>query len=140
MDVEQVNGTWIMVHEGHAGTYALTSADGLTWCDSGLIIGLSGAAFDAFGQVTPFIHTEDGTRWDGLFYGGASDSCWCKNRVGIALPLGESLPTDPDLGCESCVEGSDCTLACRSGGHGIDGFCASPGSSDPAACCACVDL
>ncbi len=138
MDVEQVAGTWLMLHEGHSGTLALTSADGLTWCDQGQIMGLTGGSWDAYGQVTPFVYTEDGSRFDALLFGGASHSCWCHNRIGQALPVGDTMPTDPDDGCGGCVADSDCTQACRDGGYGVDGFCSAPGSTDPGACCACV--
>jgi hypothetical protein len=138
--VDLVAETWLMLHEGVDGTYAYSSADGLSWCDQGRISALSGSSWDRYGQVTPFVYTSDGSRFDALFYGGASDACWCRNRVVLALPEGESLPADPDLGCSSCVASSDCTQACRDGGHGVDGFCAVPGSTDPGACCACTAL
>jgi hypothetical protein len=126
------------VHESQSGSYAATSADGLSWCDQGLILATSGAAWDRYGHVTPAVYTRDGSRFDALYFGGASDSCWCRNRVGVALPSGDPTPPDPDAGCGGCVGGSDCTEACRDGGYGVDGFCAVPGSADPGACCACV--
>lgn len=43
-----------MLAESHVGTCAQTSADGLTWCDQGLVL------------------TSDGGRFDALFFGGAS--------------------------------------------------------------------
>lgn len=138
VDVERIGDTWVMLREAGDGTYASTSADGLAFCDQGRIFGLSGQDWDRYGQVTPFVFTGDGSRFDALLFGGASDACWCRNRIGLALP--ESVPptSDPDAGCELCVAGSDCTQACRDGGYGVDGFCAAPGSTDPAACCACV--
>ncbi len=138
VDVARIADTWILLHEGHTGTWAQTSADGIAWCDQGQVFGLTGASWDRYGQVTPFIHSADGTRLDALLFGGASDPCWCRNRIGLALPQGVSLPDDPDAGCGACVAASDCTQACRDGGHGVDGFCAVPGSTDPGACCACV--
>lgn len=138
VDVERVGDTLVMLAESHVGTYAQTSADGLTWCDQGLIFGLTGADWDVYGQVTPFLFTRDGSSFDALFFGGASDACWCRNRVGQALPAGDARPADPDEGCGGCVEDSDCTQACRDGGYGVDGVCAAPGSTDPGACCACV--
>lgn len=138
IDVDRVADTWVMLEESGAGTYAQTSADGVTWCDQGLIFALTGASWDQYGQVTPFLDTRDGTRFDALLFGGASDSCWCRNRIGQALPEGDSLGADPDEGCGGCVAASDCTEACRDGGYGVDGYCAVSGSTDPGACCACV--
>lgn len=138
VDVDKIADTWILLHEGTTGTWAQTSADGIEWCDQGQVFGLTGQPWDSYGQVTPFIYSADGTRFDALLFGGASDACWCRNRVGLALPEGVALPEDPDAGCDGCVSGSDCTQACRDGGYGVDGFCAVPGSTDPGACCACV--
>lgn len=138
VDVERIADTYVMVQESGSGTLAATSADGVTWCDQGLVMGLTGAGWDAYGQVTPFLWSRDGARVDALLFGGASDACWCRNRIGQALPAGDPYPADPDAGCGACVDGSDCTEACRDGGYGVDGLCASPGSADPAACCACV--
>lgn len=138
VDVDKIADTWILLHEGHTGTWVQTSADGITWCDQGQIFTLTGQSWDRYGQVTPFIFSADGTSIDALLFGGASDECWCRNRIGLALPEGVPLPEDPDAGCDSCVSGSDCTQACRDGGYGVDGFCAVAGSTDPSACCACV--
>ena len=138
VDVERVAETWVLLHEGHTGTLALTSADGVSWCDQGQIFALSGETFDAYGQVTPFVYTHDGSSFDALLFGGASDACWCRNRIGLALPSDITTPEDPDAGCEGCVADSDCTQACRDGGYGVDGYCSAPGSTDPAVCCACV--
>lgn len=136
--VQRIADTYVMVQESHDGTLAATSADGLDWCDQGQIFGLTGASWDAYGQVTPFLYSKDGSRVDGLLFGGASDACWCRNRIGQATPEGDPVPADPDAGCGACVSASDCTEACRDGGYGLDGYCAEPGSADPGACCACV--
>ena len=138
VDVERIADTWVMLQESGAGTLAATSADGITWCDRGLVLALSGGAWDAYGQVTPFVYSQDGSRFDALLYGGASDACWCRNRIGEAMPEGTPAAADPDAGCGGCVANSDCTEACRDGGYGVDGYCAVPGSVDPNACCACV--
>jgi len=138
VDVDRVGDTWVLLHEGHSGTLALTSADGVAWCDQGQIFGLTGGDWDAYGQVTPFLYSRDGSSFDALLFGGASDACWCRNRIGLALPEGVPAPADPDAGCGGCVADSDCTQACRDGGYGVDGWCAAPGSTDPGACCACV--
>ena len=136
--VQRIADTYVMVQESHDGTLAATSADGLEWCDQGQIFGLTGASWDAYGQVTPFLYSKDGSRVDALLFGGASDACWCRNRIGQATPEGDPVPSDPDDGCGACVNASDCTEACRDGGYGLDGYCAVPGSADPGACCACV--
>jgi predicted GH43/DUF377 family glycosyl hydrolase len=138
VDVERIEDTWVLVYESWVGSYAATSADGLSWCDQGLQLGTSGADWDTYGHVTPFVYTRDHTRIDALLFGGASDSCWCHNRIGEALPSSDAIPSDPDAGCDGCARDSDCTEACRDGGYGVEGFCAAPGSTDPAACCACV--
>lgn len=138
VDVERIGDTWVMLQESGVGTLAATSADGLGWCDQGLIFSLTGASWDQYGQVTPFVFTRDNTSFDALLFGGASDVCWCHNRVGAAWPVGQEPGADPDDGCEACVGGSDCTEACRDGGYGVDGLCAVPGSADPGACCACI--
>lgn len=138
VDVERIADTWVMLQESVSGTLAATSADGLAWCDRGLVLNLTGESWDAYGQVTPFVLSADGSRLDALLFGGASDACWCRNRIGQALPAGDPTPIDPDAGCEGCVADSDCTEACRDGGYGVDGHCAVPGSVDPGACCACV--
>ncbi len=138
VDVDRVADTWVLLHEGQTGTSAFTSADGVGWCDQGLVFGLTGQSWDAYGQVTPALYTRDGSSFDGLLFGGASDACWCHNRVGLALPEGVEATPDPDAGCEACVAESDCTQACRDGGYGVDGYCAVPGSTNPDACCACV--
>ena len=139
VDVARLDATWVLLHEGGDGTYAATSADGVTWCDQGRLIGLSGEAFDAYGQVTPLLYSATGATFDALLYGGASDPCWCKNRIAEVYPSGTAAPPDPDAWCASCVVGS-CVDACRDGGYGIEGYCGAPGSADPSACCACVAL
>jgi predicted GH43/DUF377 family glycosyl hydrolase len=138
VDVERIANTYVMVAEAQNGSWAFSSADGLQWCEQGQIFGLTGQSWDAYGQVTPFVLSKDGSRWDALYFGGASDACWCHNRIGQVLPEGDILAEDPDLGCGACVGASDCTQACREGGYGVDGFCAVSGSTDPNACCACV--
>jgi predicted GH43/DUF377 family glycosyl hydrolase len=140
VDVELVDGTYIMVREAGDGVYASTSADGSTWCDQGKIANLSGGAWDQHGHVTPFIHAAS-TDFDALFVGGASDACWCKNRIGALYPSGYVFPADPSTGCSNCIGAhADCSAACRAATLGVEGYCAVPGSTDPGNCCACVPL
>jgi hypothetical protein len=136
VDVEKIGNTFIAVYESHVGTYAQSSANGLQWCEQGLILGLSGQSWEAFGQVTPFIFKDQGI-FKGLYFGGASNACWCKNRIGLATSLDFQVGSDPDIGCGLCVANSDCTQACRDGGYGVEGLCAVPGSSEAQSCCAC---
>jgi hypothetical protein len=136
VDVEKIGETFVAVFEGLEGTYAQTSADGLQWCERRLIFGLTGQGWDAFGQVTPFIFKDQGM-FMGLYFGGASDSCWCRNRIGLAVRAEFMVGSDPDVGCGGCVANSDCTQACRDGGYGVEGSCAAPGSNRGDACCAC---
>lgn len=143
VDVEYVTSgsqpTWVMVREGGSGVFASTSGDGVTFCDQGQISTLSGSAWDAYGQVTPFLWKDAAGQLASLWVGGASDACWCHNRIGALLGSGLSWPADPSAGCGACLGGSpDCTTACRAGGYGVEGYCANPGSTDPGACCACV--
>jgi putative oxygen-independent coproporphyrinogen III oxidase len=136
VDVERIGDTFVAVFEGHEGTYAQTSADGLQWCERRLIFELTGQGWDAFGQVTPFIFKDQGM-FMGLYFGGASDICWCRNRIGLAVRAEFMVGSDPDVGCGGCVANSDCTQACRDGGYGVEGSCAVPGSDRGEACCAC---
>ena len=138
VDVELIGETFVMLREAHDGTYAATSADGITWCDAGSLVGLSGRPFDTFGQVTPFVASWTGD-FDALLYGGASDDCWCHNRVAQLYPAGVAAPPDPNAGCGGCTS-RNCTEDCRAAGFGIEGLCAHPGSTEPGRCCACVPL
>jgi len=138
VDVDVVGGTYVMLREAGDGTYSATSRDGVVWCDQGRLIGLSGQPFDQYGQVTPFIMSLSGG-FDALLYGGASDSCWCHNRIALLLPAGIDAPADPNAGCDGCTS-RNCTEDCRGAGFGVEGYCAHPGSTDPGVCCACVPL
>ncbi len=139
VDVKRLGETYVMLREAGDGTYASTSADGLSWCDQGRILGLSGQPFDAYGQVTPFLYSRDGASLDAVLYGGASDPCWCKNRIAQVYVATQDAPPDPSAGCEACLVGADdCAEACREAGLGVEGVCAVPGSADPSACCACI--
>jgi hypothetical protein len=136
VDVKQVGGVFVLVHEGGDGTHWATSVDGLCWVDRGLLFGKSGGAYDAHGQVTPFLDVVNGSPV-GVYFGGASAPTWDENRVAVAPAAGVVLPA---AGCTGCLApGLSCAEACASGGHGDSGSCGAPGSTDPGACCSCGD-
>jgi hypothetical protein len=133
IDVKKVGGVYVMVREGGDGTYWATSADGLCWVDRGKLFGLSGKAYDAYGQVTPFLHVE-GDALKGVWFGGASVNTWNKNRIAVAW--GVSPPAGG--GCSGCTTaGWTCSTACKQAGGGVHGACGAPGSQNPGACCTC---
>ena len=137
VDVERVGDTYVMLREGGDGTYWATSPDGLCWTDRGRLFARSGAAYDAFGQVTPFLEVEGGAV-RGVWFGGASVSTWNRNRIALALPAG--APSPGPWGCTACVAaGVTCTEACVGAGGGRSGSCAVPGSTVEGRCCACAD-
>ena len=87
VDVKKVGGVYVMVWEGNNGTYWATSVDGLCWVDRGILFGLSGASYDAYGQVTPFLEVSNG-RFHSIWFGGASVPSWNRNRIGAAYAPG----------------------------------------------------
>jgi hypothetical protein len=135
VDVKKVGNVYVMVAEGLDGTYWYTSPDGLCWASQGRLFGLSGRAYDAFGQVTPFLEVENGAL-SAVWFGGASISTWNKNRVAVAFPSNVTLPAGG--GCAACASpsGSSCASACAAAGVS-GGACGAPGSTTPSACCAC---
>jgi hypothetical protein len=52
VDVKRVDGVYVMVREGHDGTYWASSADGECWVDRGRLFGLGGGPDDQYGQVS----------------------------------------------------------------------------------------
>lgn len=136
VDVKKVGGVYVMLRESGDGTYFATSVDGLCWVDRGLLFGKSGSAYDAYGQVTPFLFVEHDEA-TAVYFGGASASTWDKNRIAIAHVTGVVPPAS---GCTGCVPpGSTCAEACASAGAADYGTCGSPGSQTAGACCACAD-
>jgi len=134
IDVDLVDGVYVMVRESHVGTYWATSDDRVCWTDQGLLFGLSGAAYDAYGQVTPFLEVESGAL-TAVWYGGAQVSTWNENRIAAAYPTG-TAPTDGG-GCTACTSpGISCAEACGPVGYS-SGHCGNPGSTDPGNCCSC---
>ena len=135
IDVARVGSGYVMLTEAHGGTRYYTSEDRINWRNHDLLIELSGRDYDLFGQVTPHLVVSDGAV-QALFFGGASHSCWCKNRIAVALPV--SGPRDLQ-DCEGCLQGfATCVDACRAlGARG--GMCVAPHSLDPDVCCECEE-
>jgi len=131
VDVKKIGGVYVMLREGGDGTYWATSPDGTCWVDRGKLFSKSGAPYDQFGQVTPFLDVEGG-KLAAVWFGGASVSTWDKNRIAVAFPAGASVPSGG--GCTACTTaGLSCAEACSTSG----GSCGAPGSTNPGACCAC---
>ena len=140
IDVDRVGTEYILLAEGGDATHRYNAPDPVSWSYQGKTLTLSGQTYDQFGQVTPFLYVED-CQLVAVFYGGASDACWCKNRIAAAWPNGEGPdPGTPPAGdCSSCLVGfNTCTAACQAAGK-ASGTCANPGSTDPDACCACEE-
>jgi hypothetical protein len=140
IDVDRVGTEYILLAEGGDATHRYNAPDPVSWSYQGKTLTLSGQPYDQFGQVTPFLYVED-CQLIGVFYGGASDACWCKNRIAAAWPNGEGPdPGTPPAGdCSNCLVGfNTCTAACQAAGK-ASGTCANPGSTDPSACCACEE-
>ena len=134
IDVDKIGGVYVMLMEGHEGTYWATSVNGICWVPRGLLFKISGKSYDAHGQVTPFLEVEDG-QLRGIWFGGASVASWNHNRIGAAYAPGKA-PSGG--GCSACVSpGLTCTDACQNAGAGTAGSCGNPGSSSAGACCAC---
>lgn len=136
VDVQRVGGVWVMLREGGGGTSWSTSPDGLCWVDRGLLFGLSGSAYDRFGQVTPHLQLVDGAP-RAVWFGGASVATWDRNRIGLALA--EGAPSPAGAGCSACVgPGLSCAAACQSALGATGGSCGMPGSTEGSRCCACA--
>ena len=133
IDVARVGNEYIMLTESRNGTKYYRSSNRIDWVIGGNLIGLSGQNYDQFGQVTPHLLVDVGEAV-ALFYGGASNDCWCKNRVAVAF-AGLVSP----VSCETCLQGyNTCGEACQAAGAS-GGVCSSPVSTDPSECCQCVD-
>jgi sucrose-6-phosphate hydrolase SacC (GH32 family) len=132
VDVDRVGDWYVLLSESGNGTLLFVAKNPAEWTSLGQLFGKSGQGYDAYGQVTPFLLVDGGAA-KAILFGGASHSCWCKNRIALALPDGS-----PDIeGCNGCLVGySDCDSACAAAGNS-GGWCAAPGSQDPSACCAC---
>jgi hypothetical protein len=134
--VKKVGGVYVMLREAGDGTYSATSVDGLCWVDRGRLFGKSGGAYDAFGQVTPFLLVEQ-DQATAVYFGSASVATWDKNRIAIAHATAAEPPVS---GCTGCMApGLTCAEACAANGSSDYGTCGSPGSQTPGSCCACAD-
>jgi hypothetical protein len=135
IDVKKIGGVYVMVRESAAGTDFATSPDGICWVDRGKLFGLSGAGYDQYGQVTPFLDVNSGNL-EGVWFGGASAATWDKNRIAVAWAPGFTPPNGG--GCAACTSsGVSCSEACQSAGLSA-GVCGNPGSATAGSCCACA--
>ncbi|MBO4350848.1 MAG: hypothetical protein J6A01_07895 [Proteobacteria bacterium] len=134
IDVDKVGGVYVMLMEGQDGTYWATSVDGLCWVSQGKLFNRSGASYDAYGQVTPFLEVSGG-KLRAVWFGGASVSSWNRNRIGAAFAPGEAPSGGGCTGCTSV--GLTCTEACQNASAGTAGHCGNPGSTTAGSCCAC---
>ena len=132
VDVDRVGQWYVMLAESGNGTKLYVAKDPVNWKYVGYLFNKSGQGYDAFGQVTPFLLVEGGQA-TGVYFGGASDVCWCKNRIGVAFPGADVA------GCKVCLSGAaSCQSACNGAGYSL-GLCGAPGSADPSACCSCCN-
>lgn len=136
VDVEKVGGVYVLLYESGNGTYWATSVDGIhCWAGRGRLFGKSGKAYDAYGQVTPFLQLSAG-KVKAVWFGGAKVSTWNRNRIALALPTGTSGPSGG--GCTACTPaGWSCSAACQGAGVPPVGVCGAPGSTNVGKCCAC---
>ena len=136
VDVKKLGGVYVLLYEGGNGTYWATSVDGIhCFVGRGKLFGTSGKAYDAFGQVTPFLQLWGGQP-QAVWFGGASVKSWNKNRVAMAPAAGVSVASGG--GCSGCTPaGYSCSSACQAASLGGNGSCAHVGSTSVGKCCAC---
>lgn len=131
VDVQHLGSWYVLLAEGADGTHLYVAKEPTKWQDRGLLLSNSGQPYDAFGQVTPHL-VHDGETPVALLYGGASSSCWCKNRIAAAF-----YKNNPPA-CGACLAGQpSCQAACEAG-EASGGSCGNPGSTDDSRCCACT--
>jgi hypothetical protein len=165
IDVDRVGDWYVMLVEAGNGTGYFVAKDPVSWHSLGLLWGKSGQSWDQYGQVTPFLLTQGGGA-TAILFGGASHSCWCKNRIAIAFPTscepscagkvcgsdgcggscggcpqGKTCQggacVDGPADCSGCLVGfPTCAAACQAMGAKT-GTCGNPGSTNPDQCCAC---
>jgi hypothetical protein len=143
VDVDRVGDWYVLLSEGGEGTYQYIAKDPLNWHSLGLLWSKSGKPWDKYGQVTPFLLTI-ADKAVAIYFGAASDSCWCKNRIAMAWPNDDTCQPNcqgaecgPDGcggSCGSCGDGKTCTAGqCESGPEGCTG-CLVGASSCKEAC------
>jgi hypothetical protein len=131
VDVQHLGSWYVLLTEGQDGTHLYVAKEPTKWQDRGLLLAKSGQPYDAFGQVTPHL-VHDGETPIALLYGGASSSCWCKNRIAAAF-----YHAGP-ASCGACLGGQpSCQAACE-GNQATSGVCGHPGSTDGSQCCTCT--
>jgi predicted GH43/DUF377 family glycosyl hydrolase len=95
VDVKRLPDGYILLAESPHGTRWFTSADGIEWRSEAFLFGLSGEDYDRAGQVTPMAYIEDGA-WVAVYYGGAKESNWNRNRIAVAFAQKRLVVTTPD--------------------------------------------
>ncbi|MEZ6118009.1 MAG: hypothetical protein R3C28_15760 [Pirellulaceae bacterium] len=83
VDVERLDGRYVLVYESHSGVYGAESRDGLEWTSPRRWLATSGREFDQHGHVTPQLMAHDDQRWD-LYVGAASRPTWDGNSIAVA--------------------------------------------------------
>lgn len=87
IDVKRFDGKYVVVEESgggvlwRAGTNETTFPASPSW-----LFTSTGAAFDGFGHVTPFIMIEHG-RWTAVYTGAATAPSWDRNRIAAWFPV-----------------------------------------------------
>ncbi len=102
IDVEFVDGNFVVVEESGTGIYWRTGTSETTFVSSNsLLFSNTGTDFDSYGHVTPFILVENG-RWIATYTGAAPRKTWDGNRIdvwypcaNISLILGEEFTSRP---------------------------------------------
>ncbi len=135
IDVDRVGDWYVMLTESGQGTRMYVAHDPVEWQFVGQLFGLSGQSYDPYGQVTPFLLTEGGAA-KAVMFGGASDVCWCENRIAIAFPAdGSCAPSCAGKSCGGDGCGGSCG-GCPEGEACQEGACVS--GSDDSACAGCL--
>ncbi len=83
VDVKRVGSGYIMLGSGFHDMPYWTGVSETEWVARGTFLSLSGNSYDSHGQVTPMIFLNEQKEWSAIYFAGASDACWCKNRIGL---------------------------------------------------------
>jgi hypothetical protein len=91
VDVKRVGDRYVMACESQRGTRLATSADGVTWAYHGPWVPKSEQAFEAYGNVTPFLLVRPDRHEVTLFFGAAASLAWDQNSIAVHKLTGEEL-------------------------------------------------